>query len=488
MPAYLQWLRTQRFWAHLDGPRTVAVALALFAVVFTLRMRDPNAANGEMVLFVVPVALLAINSGLRGGLAGGALAIALVVAWNISSPVVVSPSGYVSRAIALFLLGGLLGVFVDYRRALETQIARCVNASVDLIATADLNGRLISVNPAWERLLGHSAEEICSHAFIDFVHPEDREATMTETAVLGEGIRDTVGFRNRYRAADGSYRLVEWTGHGSPSEGLLHAVGRDITVHQEAEEQLANHAQILEAEVAERTRELEDGRAKTLQQLALVGEYRDDDTFQHTERVGTTSAELGARVGLSAGEVELLRQAAPLHDVGKIAIPDRILLKRGKLSADEYAVMKTHAALGARLLSDSEAPVIKMAMVIAETHHERWDGTGYPAKLSGKDIPLVGRIVAVADVFDALTHDRPYKSAWPVDQALAEIERGDGTQFDPAVVAALLPIHADADAENILPARGVGDPQDCPTGGGSPGGGMEASIASVRSRSATSTT
>jgi putative two-component system response regulator len=108
------------------------------------------------------------------------------------------------------------------------------------------------------------------------------------------------------------------------------------------------------------------------------------------------------------------------------------------------------------LLSDSEAPVIKMAMVIAETHHERWDGTGYPAKLSGEEIPLVGRIVAVADVFDALTHDRPYKSAWPVDQALAEIERGDGTQFDPAVVAALVPIHADADAGD---ARGLGGPQ-----------------------------
>jgi putative two-component system response regulator len=138
-----------------------------------------------------------------------------------------------------------------------------------------------------------------------------------------------------------------------------------------------------------------------------------------------------------------------------------------RLNTDEYEVMKTHAALGARLLSDSEAPVMKMAMVIAETHHERWDGTGYPAKLSGKEIPLVGRIVAVADVFDALTHDRPYKSAWPVDQALAEIERGDGTQFDPAVVAALLPSHADADAENILPARGVGDPQDYPTGVGS---------------------
>jgi PAS domain S-box-containing protein len=454
MPARSQRLRVQRLWAHLEGPGTVALALALFGAIFLVRMRDPNVANGELVLFVVPVALLAINSGVRGGLAGGLLAMALIVAWDISSPVVVSPLGYASRAVAVFVIGTLLGVFVDYRRALETQIARCFNESVDLIGTAEFSGRLTSVNPAWERLLGRSAEEICSHTFIHFVHPEDREATIAEAAALGEGIRDTVGFRNRYRAADGSYRLVEWTGHGSPSEGVLYAVGRDITVHQQAEEQLADHAEILEAKVAERTREIELGRAKTLQRLALAAEYRDDDTFQHTERVGTTSAEIGARLGLDAEEVELLREAAPLHDVGKIAIPDRILLKRGKLTADEYEVMQTHAALGARLLADLGSPVLTTATLIAESHHERWDGTGYPGKLSGQDIPIVGRIVAVADVFDALTHDRPYKPAWRIKRALIEIQRGAGTQFDPSVVAAFLTLHVDADAhETTSPAR-----------------------------------
>jgi putative two-component system response regulator len=131
--------------------------------------------------------------------------------------------------------------------------------------------------------------------------------------------------------------------------------------------------------------------------------------------------------------------------VGKLGIPDTILLKPGKLTEQEYEVMKTHAELGERLLSSSVSPVLQMAAVIAGSHHERWDGTGYPAGLAAEGIPLVGRIVAVADVYDALTHDRPYKSLWPVEQAIAEIHRGAGTQFDPRVVDAFLETRAEGD-------------------------------------------
>jgi HD-GYP domain-containing protein (c-di-GMP phosphodiesterase class II) len=185
-------------------------------------------------------------------------------------------------------------------------------------------------------------------------------------------------------------------------------------------------------------------RGRSLQHLAAAAEYRDGDTFQHTERVGATAAEIAARLGLAADQIGLLREAAPLHDVGKLAISDTILLKPGKLSAEEYEVMKTHAELGARLLSGSSSPVLQMATVIAGSHHERWDGAGYPAGLAEKAIPRVGRIVAVADVFDALTHERPYKPAWPVEQAIAEIERAAGSQFDPGVVAAFLATQKDA--------------------------------------------
>jgi hypothetical protein len=207
-----------------------------------------------------------------------------------------------------------------------------------------------------------------------------------------------------------------------------------------------NHALLTDQErrVEERTRELVDARAETLQRLATAAEYRDGDTFQHTERVGVTAAEIAARLGLAADQIGLLREAAPLHDVGKLAISDTILLKPGKLSAEEYEVMKTHAELGARLLSGSSSPVLQMATVIAGSHHERWDGAGYPAGLAEKAIPRVGRIVAVADVFDALTHERPYKPAWPVEQAIAEIERAAGSQFDPGVVAAFLAMQKDA--------------------------------------------
>ena len=235
---------------------------------------------------------------------------------------------------------------------------------------------------------------------------------------------------------------------------MLHAVARDITAQREAEQQLASNATWLETKVAERTRELDDARAETLQRLAIAAEYRDDETFQHTERVGVSAAEIAERLGRDAEQIRLLREAAPLHDVGKLAIPDSILLKPGKLTAQEWEIMKTHAALGGRLLSGSSSPVLQMAAVIAESHHERWDGTGYPNGLAGEAIPLVGRIVAVADVFDALTHIRPYKSAWSVEDAIAEIRRTAGSHLDPRVVTAFLAMH-----EHAPTTAGCADPQ-----------------------------
>ena len=446
-------------WLRLGGPAstpaTIVLALGLFAGIFVLCMGYPNVANGYEILFVLPIALLAVRFGLRGGLAGGLLAIALIVAWNVlGHDVRLTAAGYLSRGSAALLLGTLLGLFVDERRKLQAEISLYYDESLDLLATIDRNGRFTHVNPVWERTLGHSAETMCSRPYIAFVHPDDREASSAETVVLARGERDAIGFRNRYRAADGSYRWLEWNSRAADAEGLRCTVARDITVQHEAEQQLANNAQWLETKVAERTRELEDARTETLQRLAVAAEYHDDETFQHTKRVGDAAAELAARLALSAEEIKLLREAAPLHDVGKLAIPDHILGKRGKLTAQEYELMKTHAALGARLLSGSSSPVLQMAAVIAATHHERWDGTGYPAGLAGEAIPLVGRVVAVADVFDALTHDRPYKSAWPVEQAIAEIQSAAGSQFDPRVVAAFLTMQKDA----VVPAE-AGSPR-----------------------------
>ena len=212
--------------------------------------------------------------------------------------------------------------------------------------------------------------------------------------------------------------------------------------------------------------ELEQERLETLQRLALAAEFRDDDTHQHTERVGRTAALIAARLGLSDESVAVMRRAAPLHDVGKIGIPDAILLKPGKLTADEFNAMREHVAIGAKLLADGSFAVLKVAQQIALTHHERWDGSGYLRGLSGTAIPLSGRIVAVADVYDALTHERPYKQAWPIDAATAEIDQLAGRQFDPAVVDAfaaldherlLLPV---GDYDLDLPAAPLAPPPD----------------------------
>ena len=188
--------------------------------------------------------------------------------------------------------------------------------------------------------------------------------------------------------------------------------------------------------VRSRTADLEDARRETLERLANAAEYRDDDTQQHTRRVGRTASLIGRQLQLGQDTVEHLRHAAPLHDVGKIGIPDAVWLKPGKLTDAERKMLETHTEIGARILSGSRSPILRLAEQIAGSHHERWDGTGYPYSLAGDAIPVSGRITAVADVFDVLAHPRPHKQAWPLDKAVDEILAQSGRQFDPEVVGA----------------------------------------------------
>ena len=200
----------------------------------------------------------------------------------------------------------------------------------------------------------------------------------------------------------------------------------------------------LEQRVYDQHEDLDDARLEMLQRLARASEYRDDNTGEHTQRVGRTSALVARTLDLGEEDVELIGHAATLHDIGKIAVPDLILLKPGRLTGEEFELIKTHVRAGADMLSNSRSPMLQVAERIALTHHEWWDGSGYLAGMRGDEIPLAGRIVAIADVFDALTHDRPYKQAIPLDQALGEIRSLSGRQFDPQVVEAFeaLP-HAD---------------------------------------------
>ena len=197
------------------------------------------------------------------------------------------------------------------------------------------------------------------------------------------------------------------------------------------------HALYLEEKVRERTRDLDLARIEILDRLAMAAEYRDEDTAAHTDRVGEISAMIAQTMGLCPDEVEEIRRAAPLHDLGKIGIDDAVLLKPGKLTEDEFAAMRRHVDIGSEILSGGASGLMRRAEEIARFHHERWDGTGYLG-LAGEAIPLSARIVSVADVFDALTHERPYKSAWSVSEAVAEIKAMSGSQFDPRIVAAFL--------------------------------------------------
>ena len=220
--------------------------------------------------------------------------------------------------------------------------------------------------------------------------------------------------------------------HPTAARRMLGTLGAALTA---AKEELTLQNDRLERRVDERTKELREAQLEVVRRLGRLAESRDSDMGLHITRMSRLAANLGRHAGLDAEDVELLLHAAAMHDIGKIAIPESILMKPGKLSPTEWELMKTHTTIGANLLSGSRSPVVRMAEVIALTHQERWDGSGYPNGLAGGQIPLVGRICAVCDVFDALISERPYKHAWSIDEARAEISAESGTHFDPGIVA-----------------------------------------------------
>ncbi len=239
-----------------------------------------------------------------------------------------------------------------------------------------------------------------------------------------------------------------------PSELLLRL--ENVLNVKTLQDHLADYSERLEQQVEIRTQELLRSRQEAILCLARAAEYRDDDTGQHVTRVGRYSAIVADQLKFPKPAVDLIEQAAQLHDVGKIGIPDAILHKPCGLEDDEYTLMQTHCGIGRRIIaSDAEAmrehtslgmrimrsttsPVLKMAAVIAQTHHEKWDGSGYPRGLKGKEIPIEGRIVAVADVFDALSSKRPYKDPFPLEKCFRIIEDGRGKHFDPRVLDAFM--------------------------------------------------
>ena len=227
--------------------------------------------------------------------------------------------------------------------------------------------------------------------------------------------------------------------------GTVLTIGAGYASERRRRDRVAQRNEALEEAVRERTVELRETQLEIINRLAGVTESRDEETGLHLERIGRLCEQLALALGMTAPQAETLRHASLLHDVGKIAVPDAILTKPGPLTDEEWVVMRGHAAAGAAMLAGSRAPVMRMAEEIALSHHERWDGSGYPAGMAGEAIPLTGRICAVCDVFDALRSRRPYKEPWPLQDALDELARERGRHFDPMVLDAFLGMVDDLD-------------------------------------------
>jgi putative two-component system response regulator len=323
-----------------------------------------------------------------------------------------------------------------------------VDASNEAIMSADADGLIRTWNRAATELYGYTKDEIFGRPVSVLSAPDRvREQRLLMQRVARGQV--SVEFDTQHVHKDGSRLDISVTISRIMQGGVLSgfcAVTHDIAARVRLRD-------ALEERIREGNLALFRSRAETLKALALAAEYRDYDTAKHTERVGESAALLAAGMGLPESQISLIREAAPLHDVGKIGIPDEILLKPGRLNAAEFDAIKQHTILGARLLAGSRGEILQFGEQIAQTHHERWDGLGYPCGLAGEGIPIAGRIVAVADSFDAMTHERPYRHACPIEEALTEMTRCSGTQFDPRVTDAFLRLRH-GETNERLPADG----------------------------------
>ena len=282
------------------------------------------------------------------------------------------------------------------------------------------------------------------------LEPNQMIGLHSSEVISGEAERNIAAAEERILAGGGSFEAEETLEIGGKERTFLmikfpfvgddgeiagiYGISTEITDKKRAEMLTAKLAREQERAIAG----LRASRQETIERLARALEMHDGETGRHVNRMASIAALLGERIGLDRDRVMLLRTAAPMHDVGKVATPDGVLQKQGPLTPEERRVMEQHTTVGYEILADSESELLQLAATIALTHHERWDGDGYPSGLAGEQIPIEGRITAVADVFDALLSDRCYRPAMPVEDAVEVIRKGRGTHFDPDVVDALL--------------------------------------------------
>jgi putative two-component system response regulator len=352
-------------------------------------------------------------------------------------------------------LAGIAGIIRDLSaqriaegalQASDELYRSAVEALNDGVMLLDPAGRILAANDSAGRILGRTKREMVEHFFSNRFSPAGTRLIHEDGSPFLDDTHPSIVSIRTAEPQVGVIMGIER--RGSATRWL--SINTQPLRHPNEQRPYAAVSSFTDiTAIRDTLRELKQARFDDLKRLALAAEYRDDDTHRHTERVARVCELLAGELGIDGERLMTLRAAAPLHDIGKIGIPDRILLKPGSLTTGEFEEMKTHTTIGARILGESGSPTLQMGTEIALSHHERWDGTGYPAGLRTDAIPVSGRIVAVADVFDAITHARPYKAAQPVDYAVAEIKRSSGTQFDPRVV----------DAFATLPHRDLVEPK-----------------------------
>lgn len=339
----------------------------------------------------------------------------------------------------------------------ESRWARTVVAhALDVHTVVGPSGRILYDSPSVLRVLGYAQGELVGRNAFELIHPEDLPGALELLVDTASSSDRVSSLTFRFRHKNGEWRFLESVGTAvMQDDGVTVIVNsRDVSDRVGALEEVSRGRSELEMRVRERGAEVENLQLEMLGRLAHAAELRDDETGTHTRRVGALAEAIAQSLGLDDEARRSLRSAAPLHDIGKIGIPDAILRKPGPLTPGEMELMRTHTVVGGRILAGGRSDLMRTAEVVALHHHERWDGAGYPHRLAGPDIPLPARIVAVADFFDALTHDRAYRAAVPATQVIPEIAGSAGSHFDPDVVAAFLELPRDALAPAVATGSG----------------------------------
>jgi putative two-component system response regulator len=334
-----------------------------------------------------------------------------------------------------------------HNKALEDRLQILMDRAPVPIYIKDSDRRYLLANRVAHEVAGLDAGELIGLCDTDIMPPDaERQVAETDRLVLGEG--GTYEAEETLQVGDDvrTFLTVKFPYVDDQGEiAGISGISTDITDKKRAETLSAQ----LASEQERAIEELRASRQETIERLAKALEVHDMETGRHVNRMATIAAFIASRVGLDPDRVLLLRTAAPMHDVGKVATPDGILQKQGPLTPEERKEMERHTTFGYEILADSDSELLQLAATIALTHHERWDGGGYPQGLAGEEIPIEGRITAVADVFDALLSDRCYRPALSVDDAVEVMREGRDTHFDPQVVDALL-----GNLEQALSLRG----------------------------------